>query len=423
MTLRHTTTAALLAVLALVGGAVAAMAAPPAPLGDQPTVGAEGAANWLIRSIDADGLADGPGGAPDANTARQTAMALALAGSGDAVVDRVLDALAARPDALVDSTGADRPAAVAELIITLVAAGRDPRAFGASGSETDLVARLLATERVGGDDSGLFGSQDPTYDGAYRQGLSLIALAAADSSSPSGVAWLDAQRCDDGSFTAYRADVSVACPAIDPATFTGPDTNSTALALAGLAAAGQTTNDATVAWITSHLGGDGGWAYLPSPGATADPNSSALVISGLDAAGVDVDALATPSPRSTLMRFQFGCDSLDADRGAFWFPPFVEEDGYYATALATSQALIALAEVDLSGTAAPPVTESAVNCGTAPTTTAFPEIDIIDAVSITAPSTTAAPATPNQVLGTATVRTTTAAAATPRATAGVSYVG
>ena len=48
-----------------------------------------------------------------------------------------------------------------------------PTSFGG----TNLVARLLATQRTTGTDAGLFGAQDPTFDGAYRQGLALAALA------------------------------------------------------------------------------------------------------------------------------------------------------------------------------------------------------------------------------------------------------
>ena len=44
--------------------------------------------------------------------------------------------------------------------------GRNPRTFGG----TNLVARLEATVQP----SGLFGVQDATFDGAFRQGLSLL---------------------------------------------------------------------------------------------------------------------------------------------------------------------------------------------------------------------------------------------------------
>ena len=69
--------------------------------------------------------------------------------------------------------GSDGPGQLALLILDAHAMGVNPKAFGA----TDLVSCLLATERTSGTDKVLFGAQDATYDGAYRQGLSLAALA------------------------------------------------------------------------------------------------------------------------------------------------------------------------------------------------------------------------------------------------------
>ena len=58
---------------------------------------------------------------------------------------------------------------------------------------------------------GLFGAQDPTYDGVYRQSLSIIGLVATGRSpDAAAVNWLLAQQCTDGSFTAYRANTTVA---------------------------------------------------------------------------------------------------------------------------------------------------------------------------------------------------------------------
>ena len=47
------------------------------------------------------------------------------------------------------------------------------------------------------------------------------------------------QQCTNGMWQAYRANTTVACPAANPATFTGPDTNSISLAVQGLAAWGK----------------------------------------------------------------------------------------------------------------------------------------------------------------------------------------
>ena len=88
---------------------------------------------------------------------------------------------------------------------------------------------------------GLFGAQDPTYDGVFRQSLGLLAYAAAGTTPPKdAVGWLLAQQCPDGGFQAFRANTKVACQKSDPATFSGEDTNSTGIALAALHAIGET---------------------------------------------------------------------------------------------------------------------------------------------------------------------------------------
>ena len=125
-----------------------------------------------------------------------------------------------------------------------VAAGDDPYHFGGTAPENDLVARLLATQQTTGADAGLFGTQVPNFDGAFRQGLALAALKAAkvktkDPHVRRASAWLTAQQCPNGLFEPYRVDTALPCDPVDPLNFTGPDTNSTAMALQGLAALGQ----------------------------------------------------------------------------------------------------------------------------------------------------------------------------------------
>ena len=131
-------------------------------------------------------------------------------------------------------SGSDGPGQLALLILDAHALGVSPTSFGG----TDLVARLLATQRTTGADAGLFGVQDPTYDGAYRQGLSLAALAAVGTTSGAAVtaaeSWLTGQQCGDGGWTSY---ITAANPCNGkPAKYEGPDTNSTALAVEGLEA-------------------------------------------------------------------------------------------------------------------------------------------------------------------------------------------
>ena len=60
------------------------------------------------------------------------------------------------------------------------------------------------------------GRRLPTFDGAFRQGLALAALAAAgvpktNARVPGRIAWLAHQQCANGLWEAYRSDTSMAC--------------------------------------------------------------------------------------------------------------------------------------------------------------------------------------------------------------------
>ena len=62
---------------------------------------------------------------------------------------------------------------------------------------------LLATAPALAGDAGLYGSSDPTFDGVYRQSLSVLALEASDRKVPaSAIKWLKKQQCADGGFDA-----------------------------------------------------------------------------------------------------------------------------------------------------------------------------------------------------------------------------
>ena len=128
---------------------------------------------------------------------------------------------------------------------------------------------------------GLFGSQDPTYDGVYRQSYALLGLAATGTRAPRvTIEWLLSQQCSDGSFVAYRADTTEPCPAADPVAYTGPDTNSTSLAALALLEHGEArAARRAIDWLTRIQLPGGGWGYVE--GSSADSTSTALSLEAI----------------------------------------------------------------------------------------------------------------------------------------------
>jgi hypothetical protein len=349
--LRTAATGALALLLGTAAVAVATPASATTPTPNLPQVpAAQAAANWLAAQITPGGYIASttvPGTA-DLDATANAVFALASAGVDTVQAMSALTYLEAHVDDYVTVSSADGPGQLALLILDAQALGVSPRSFGGS----DLVARLLATQQTTGADTGLFGTQDPSFDGAYRQGLSLAALATAGVTSGAAVTsadtWLVDQQCPDGGWTSYISS-SNPCDG-KPASYTGPDTNSTALAVEGLEAQHALTASAAKA-VTKFLSraedSDGGWGYEPNspvtPGST-DPDSTALVLQAL----VSLGALPSSTkfarggndPVATLLGFQI---TSGPDAGALVFPGFSGPN-----LLATYQAAPALAGVSLA---------------------------------------------------------------------------
>ena len=217
--------------------------------------------------------------------------------------------------------------------------GADPHAFGG----TDLVSRLMATEQP----SGLYGTQDPTFDGSFRQGLALAALAAVGVTGQAQVgqatAWLLAQQCPSNG--GWSSDVALNPCTGDPNSFQGADTNSTALAVEGLeaqGALGASPAAMALAYLTATQDGDAGWGFYANPTVVpgpTDPDSTALVIQALVALKEAPNAApfvrASGDPVSALASFQL---IAGVDAGAFQFTL-----GGGADLTATFQSVAALA--------------------------------------------------------------------------------
>lgn len=189
---------------------------------------------------------------------------------------------------------------------------------------------------------GLFGSQDATYDGVYRQSLVIAGLRAAHVAVPaSAVAWLAAQQCADGGFQSLRVDTSKPCAAPDPANYAGEDTNSTAAAAFAFAALGDKVRAAkTVAYLRKAQNRDGGIPYYV--GGDSDVNSTAMALLGLKANGVKAASVKRGdfTVIDYLLTATLGCEGSAATRGALGYmvsKPNMPSD------MATVQALAALA--------------------------------------------------------------------------------
>ena len=189
---------------------------------------------------------------------------------------------------------------------------------------------------------GLFGTADATYDGVYRQSMAILGLAAAKAAIPApATAWLVGQQCPSGAFEAFRADASAACSVPDPAAFTGPDSNSTALAAMALKAAGRRAQATrAVAALTATQNADGGWGY--TLGGASDVNSTGLALAALKGA-TPSSAAAVRTKRSAarateyLSKAQAPCTAPVATRFGLPYQP-----GQPVNALASVQGLAGL---------------------------------------------------------------------------------
>jgi hypothetical protein len=168
----------------------------------------------------------------------------------------------------------------AKVVLAAVAAGEDPRDFGGR----DLVTAIVSTELP----DGRLGDGTAVFD----QALGVLAIVAARRTpSDASLAWLAAAQCDDGGWQfdapAGPNDDEHCLDQVAPASdFFLSDTNTTALAVQALAAAGGSVDPASdpIAFFDDIRDDErGGWGY--SWGVeTTDANSTALVIQAYAAA-------------------------------------------------------------------------------------------------------------------------------------------
>jgi ABC-type Fe3+-hydroxamate transport system substrate-binding protein len=186
-----------------------------------------------------------------------------------------------------ETVAIDGTSETSKLIITLVAAGEDPRNF----EEHDFVALLQKKQR----EDGRYGEH------IYTTNWAVMALSAAGEDTSKGVAWLISQQNEDGGF-GWTVGAESDCD----------DTSSTVEALI----AGGTPQDSpvirdAVAFLKTMQQADGGFNYGGS--SATNSASDSWVIQALVAAGEDPLTWTTATgntPVSHLLAFQ-------ADEGYF----------------------------------------------------------------------------------------------------------
>jgi hypothetical protein len=213
-------------------------------------------------------------------------------------------------------------------------------------------------------DVGLFGAADPSFDGAFRQSLGLLADQAAGVHDAAAIKWLVDQQCPDGGWAPYRSDLSKPCPATDLTNFVGEDSNSTALAVQALHALGVTPRHDAVPFLHSLQDTDGGFPLLKGSG--TDPNSTALVVQAIRALGQDPTGSTWTAgghtPIDALMTSWVGCGSSDV--GAFSSP----YSSGHGDLVASVQAVWGVEQQPLPFTTTAATTQPAADCSGGPVT-------------------------------------------------------
>jgi hypothetical protein len=161
-----------------------------------------------------------------------------------------------------------------ELIQAVAAAGLNPGSFGG----VDLLTTLNGFYDGA---TGVFGDGE-----AFTQALAVQGVvAAAQAVPPAALRRLVSAQDSDGGwdFLLIKDDPNAATD------FDSSDTNSTAMVLMALDAAGVHARDhAALAWLHTQQDGDGGFPYQAGFG--TDPDSTALVLQGLLATGQNPNA-------------------------------------------------------------------------------------------------------------------------------------
>ena len=315
--LKHGLLALLLAV-ALLGGTAAGALAQSTPVaspvatpnGNPAQIGA--AVAWLQSQQDASGAFLGMSGSPDPGTTVDAVLALvASPGFDEAAVQRATAWLNGNAKPYIE-TGAGQ---AAKVVLAMAATGGDPTSVNGVNPVELFEGSINA-------DTGLCGF------GVFDHAYCMLAEVAIGKEAPQE--WIDAFR---------KAQISNGGWAFDGSTDeASADSNTTALAIEALVAAGVPANDNMIVhaldYLKTTMAPTGGFAYSATPFSTAatpaavelvaDANSTGVVIQALIAVDADITAPEWGDPVTVLLGFQ-------NESGAFRYMDNMPDDNLFAT--------------------------------------------------------------------------------------------
>jgi hypothetical protein len=308
---------------------------------------AQAGAGWIARDVSSSGaVVDSYSSKPSGGDTADAILALVAAGDGSKKVRSASRWLEHNYGSYVAPKGVSNPGSLGLVILAAVAAGANPRRFGGHAGANDLVTRLRATERLHGSSAGVFGA--PKSSTAFSQSIALLALAAVKETGAAtrlAESYLARRQCGDGGWEFSRPSPTEACTKPDPKSYSGPDTNSTAMAVMAIVALGGTFPRDPVGFFERSQEPDGSFGYygVAGDGQAGDPDSSAESIQALialRALGDKQFVRGGVTPERALVGFQYQCHAPAARRGEFRY-------GDAPSQLATLQAVPAAAGVVL----------------------------------------------------------------------------
>lgn len=336
------------AVLAPAVAAAAGAQAIGAPATMSDAQAATASSQWLARQL-TDGAFANPLNPtlPDYGLATDAVLALYASGDGSLaapIVDRLDGGKEARRfftyfgfgegQTWLQNQGLDDRigGATAKILVTAEVSGHDPRAFGGY----DMVRETLGLLTPDGPEKGRVRDYGPTTSSneanTFGQALAVLGLAGVRSNDRSAIDMLLWQQCSAGYFRIFYSagpGGPQTCDAGTASGASGPDRDSTGLALSALIAArraGATGLDAPIraaaGWLVGQQTAGGGWGGGVSTEAP-NSNSTGLVLQGLadEGAGATVIAKGAAYLRAAQATEADVGALLEGDVGAIGYRP------------------------------------------------------------------------------------------------------